>query len=86
VYSLRLANNDEMAAISELLESRKHIFGDALQNANNLFRVHLLTGEQPGLITDAGVSEEADWDEFLAPPSSGDSGSSTEYSNASSDS
>ncbi|KAH6659145.1 hypothetical protein BKA67DRAFT_685727 [Truncatella angustata] len=62
---LRVAHDDEMAAILDLIESREHLFADALRKANEAFRSQPLVGQERQLIQGLGESERAGWDHLL---------------------
>ena len=62
---MRLAHDDEMAVILDLVESRKHPFSDALHSANNLLGSHFFAHKESALLPDLTVAELTDWDEFL---------------------
>ncbi|KAI0124101.1 hypothetical protein BJ170DRAFT_712013 [Xylariales sp. AK1849] len=62
---LRVAHDDEMAAILDLVESRKYFFADALEKANEAFRSQPLTGQERQLIQGLGASDQAGWDDLL---------------------
>ena len=68
VHSLRLARDDEMTDILNLVESRKHLFSGALHHANDLLGAHFFTRHEPALLPDRTASEETDFDEFLRSP------------------
>ncbi len=54
-----------MADILNLVESRKHLFSDALRDANNLLSAHFFVQKKSPLLPDLTVSEITDIDEFL---------------------
>lgn len=54
-----------MADILDLVESRKHLFSDALRDADNLLNAHFFARKKPALMPDLTVTESTEFEEFL---------------------
>ena len=69
ICSLRLAHEDEMVEILDLIESRKHLFVDALQSANSLMSTHFVAQKTPATPLPSAmtsVPDLIDFDDLLA--------------------
>ncbi|KAL8738589.1 MAG: hypothetical protein Q9181_000640 [Wetmoreana brouardii] len=63
---LRLTHDDEMAAILDLIETRRHLFADALRDANAILGAHFFAQHRSALLPEpTGADTTADFEEFL---------------------
>ncbi|GIJ99634.1 hypothetical protein Aspvir_003635 [Aspergillus viridinutans] len=65
---LRVASDKDIASALDLIDSRKHLFADILQQANELLEAHFFPqGQNAPLINSYGYGRfgAADWDDFL---------------------
>ena len=63
--SLRVAHDREVAAILDLLDTRRSLFAEPLERANELLRSQAPTEEDSFKITECYGTDTIDWDEFL---------------------
>lgn len=71
LYSLRVAQDKVVACGLDLIDSRKHVFADALQQANDLLDTHFFPQDGSAQLTNAyssGPFGEPDWDDLLNTP------------------
>ncbi|KAK3166774.1 hypothetical protein OEA41_009899 [Lepraria neglecta] len=71
---LRVAHDKVVACGLDLIDSRKHLFADVLQQANDLLDAHFFPQDGNAHLTNAhssGRFERADWDDLLNTPALG---------------
>jgi len=71
---LRVAHDKVVACGLDLIDSRKHLFADVLQQANDLLDAHFFPQDGYAHLTNAhsfGRFERADWDDLLNTPALG---------------